>query len=281
MIKKTIILIISILIIVFSIKIIRDFFYAGTKDCLIIDNYNNISSLNELINLPQFDNKILYINLYNVYCRNSINEFKSLHTIIDQTEKMDIAYIHMATPKMTFTNNWKSTMNEYNLKGYNMLMSQEFHKEFWSHFPNKIGKPTPFYLTVTKDKIISEENYPSSILSSYQNNIILNDCSLVIAKFTKTNLDSIRKNLLKNTDILRISIDFNKNSSIDSISYFSNSEKEKFNNKNRIQVWNNLDLKVKKTFDSISDKLKLKNYTFNIPINPRTLDSIITEREIN
>lgn len=275
MIKKTIKLIIIILIIVFSIKIIKDLSFTGTKEALIIDNYNKISSLNELINLPQFDNKVLYINLYNVYCSSSINEFKYLHRMIDLSKKMDITFIHIATPKMTFTNNWKSTVKEYNLKGHHMLMNQEFYKEFWSHFPNKFGKYTPFYVAVSKDKIISQISSPSII----EEELILKECGFIIAKYVKTNLDSIRENLLENIDKLRISIDFNINSSIDGVSYFSNSEIENFNNKNRTQVWNNLDVKIKKTFDSISDKINFKNYTFNLPLNPIILDSILMERE--
>ena len=269
------ILIILVLIIVFTVKVTIDLSFSGTKKVFIIENYNEIYSLDQLIKLPQFEGKILYINLYNVYCAASLKQFNPLRKIMERPQAEEIVYIHLATPKMTFTNFWKSTVKEQDLKGHHMLMNSVFYKEFWTHFSSEKVSYTPLYIAVGKDKKTKIISSPKTLLDRY----ILNDCNLVIATFVRDNLDVIRPHLLRDRDKLRISIALNKDASVDSVSCFSIAGKEKSSIKNRIEVWKQLDLKIKETFDAIAaEKINFKRSSIDLPMDVKELSAMIRLR---
>jgi len=277
MIKKTMKLIVLILLIVFSIKIIRDLSYSGTKEVLIIENYNEISSLDELINLPQYEDKILYINVYNLYCNASLKQFISLRKVMERSNMKEVIYIHLATPKMTFTSSWKLTVKEQGLKGHHLLMNSAFYEELWTHFPHEKGKYTPVYIGVGEDKKVTRIQDPISIVKK----VVLNDCNLKIAKYVLKNIDSIKPSLLKATDNLRITIDFKRNGYIERISCFSVANNTASNTENSIQVWRGLDLEIGKIFNAVLDKkINFKKSIINLPIDASELGLMIAKSEM-
>src|SRR5690606_30450207 len=67
----------------------------GEDQIKILPNYNEISSLDELIHQPQFKDKSLIINLYNRHCGFSISEFRHIPEIKDMMYNPDdLIFIH-------------------------------------------------------------------------------------------------------------------------------------------------------------------------------------------
>ncbi len=250
--------------------------FQGNEKVKLLDNYNEISSLEELINLPEFKNKILLINLDSFYCKHSVDEFPYIQELQRNTHEdfkveKDVAFIHLSTPKWAFENFWKSNVEDYGLAGYHFLMNEEFQDDFWSHFP-EARRGTPFFIEVTKDKKIFKTPRPSSILQNAPVNASLNNFKLQTFKFVKTNLDSI---LLKHPDNYDLLFKFNKSSERE-IKFFTFLKNNR-DDSQEVEVWKNLRVFAERSFDSISGKNDLSGYSFAIPLNAKTLDSIIPE----
>ncbi|MGJ8762271.1 hypothetical protein H0I29_03900 [Polaribacter sp. R2A056_3_33] len=271
MIKKIIKFIIIFLILGIGIKVSNDYSFEGTEKLIILKDYNKISSLNELINLPEFENKILYINLYNTYCAYSTKEFEYFPII--KKKNKDLVFIHLSTPKFTFKNNWKATIKKNNLEGYNILMSDLFYKEFYTNFQNELYGTTPLHFIVDKDKNIKQIRVPSSI----EGMKVLQKRISNIYNFVNSNLVSIQENLSKKSDFLQVEIIFNKKSEVKNITYYTSDSIVKETIKNEITIWNNLDTFIKRSFDSISGKTSLKKYNFLIPLKRKNLELKISE----
>lgn len=250
--------------------------FQGNEKIKILDNYNEISSLEELINLPEFKNKTLFINLFSFYCKHSVDEFPYIEDLQINTHKdlkveEDVAFIHLSTPKWAFERFWKSNVEDYDLAGYHFLMNEKFQDNFWSHFP-EAQKGTPFFIQVTKDKKISKTFRPSTLIQKAPLDAALNGFVLHTFKFVRANLDSVLSQHPENYDLL---FKFDK-SSEEKISFFTYL-KNNPDNLNEVDVWKNLKVFAERSFDSIPDKDGLSGYSFAIPLNVKTLDSIIPE----
>lgn len=273
MIKKIIKFIFIFLILGIGIKVSNDYSFKGTEKLIILKDYNRISSFNELINLPEFKNKILYINLYNTYCAYSTKEFEYFPDI--KRKNKDLVFVHLSTPKFTFKNNWKATIKKNNLEGYNILMSDLFYKEFWTNFPNELYGATPLHLIVDKDKNIKKISVPSFI----EEMKVVHKSISNIYDFVNSNLDSIQENLSNKNEFLQVEINFNKKSEVKNIRYYPSDSIITRTIKNEITIWNNLDTYIKRSFDSITGKTRLNRYNFLIPMKRKELKIKISERE--
>ncbi|PKD18647.1 hypothetical protein APR41_17785 [Salegentibacter salinarum] len=250
--------------------------FQGNDKVRILDNFNEVSSLEELINLPEFKNKILYINLFSFYCKHSVDEFTYIEELQSNSHKNlkvgeDVAFIHLSTPKWAFESFWKSNVEDYDLAGYHFLMNEKFLNNFWSHFP-EAQKGTPFFIQVTMDKKISKTFRPSTMIQKAPLDAALNDFVLQTFKFVRANLDSVLSGHPEKYDLL---FKFDK-SSEEKISFFTYSKNDP-DNSNEVDVWKNLNVFAERSFDSIPDKDGLSGYSFAIPLNVKTLDSIIPE----
>ena len=238
------------------------------KNLRLLQNSDEISSLAELINLPEFKNKILYINQYSFYCKHSLDEFAHLKKLQKhlQTSKLknDIVYIHLSTPKWGFEPLWKLNVDKYKLSGYHFLMNEKFYNDFWSYFPES-KRRTPFFVEVTKDGKISKINRPSTVLTDRALNVF----NLKTFNFIRTNLDSILAKHPKKSDLL---FRFDQ-SSKPKISFFTYSKNQSENSK-EVKVWKGLRSYVVNSFDSISNNTSISKYSFAIPLKAGILDSL-------
>lgn len=243
--------------------------FQGDNTTKILNNFDKISSLDELTNLPEFKDKILYINLYSFYCKHSKEEFPYLirlqNSVQGSSKLQDVAFIHLSTSKLAFEGFWRTNVEDSDLPGYHFLMNEEFENDVWSHFP-KERRATPFFIEVTKDKRILKTDRPSTILQGAS----LNNFKLQTFKFIRANLDSVLSQHTKNYDLL---FKFDKFSE-EKISFLTYSKNNPDDSKG-VDVWKNLKVFAEKSFDSIPDKDGLSGYSFAIPLNVETLDSII------
>lgn len=137
--------------------------FSGDDKIKIIENYESISSVNELVNIPKFDNKILYIDMWGVYCAPCIKEFKYIDELKDKFKNEPVEFLYLATPYNHFNDieRWKAGLKKYNLEGYNMLMSIEFYDGIWKEIP-EMQNPflIPHYLIIGKNGKIVNPNAP-------------------------------------------------------------------------------------------------------------------------
>jgi len=275
MIKKTILALMLILALGMGFKTIINLSFKGNEKNVIIGNYDKIMKLEELINLPEFQNKTLYVNVYNTYCGASIDEFQYFKEIQKQTKERKIVFIHLCTPKWTYQSNWKKNIKIHSSEGYHVLMNDEFYDEIWTHFPNMISRGTPFHFIVDTEKKIKTIPVASIILDQQK----VQKWIYKVYKFVQSNLDAVRENLPYKLTELKISISFNKDLGVPEIRYQSNESIVNNSTLRNINVWDKLDLFISQTFDSISNDTKVYP-TFLVPLEINKLESLISNNKV-
>ncbi len=165
--RKVIKFIAAILILsiaVYGMIYLNNISFSGNDEIQIIDNYQSISSLEELLKNPRFRDKALYIDIWGVYCRPCIEEFDYIVDLKEKFRDKPVEFIYLASPYLRFNDveRWKSGMKKYDLKGHNMLMSPEFYKGIWTEIP-EMKEPfvIPHYLIVDRNGKVVNPNAPA------------------------------------------------------------------------------------------------------------------------
>jgi thiol-disulfide isomerase/thioredoxin len=164
---KKILMIVGLIVITgivgYWIKYNNDLSFSGTKSIIILNDYDKISSLADLVEREEFENKVLYVDLWGVYCRPCIEEFKYLSDIKDRYRNKDIEFVYLASPynHINDVQKWKAAVKKYDLKGHNILMCLDFYTEIWEEVP-EMKEPflIPHYLIIDKNKRVIEANAP-------------------------------------------------------------------------------------------------------------------------
>jgi len=160
---KTLGIIIIIVIIGYVFKLVNDYSFSGNKDIKIIENYDKILTLSELIQRDKFKNKVLYIDLWGVHCKPCIKEFKHLPELKERYKNSDVEFIYLASPykRINDTQEWKTAIKKYDLHGYNLLMNIDFYYDIWEEVPEMKNKYNiPHFLLVDKNGKIVNSNAP-------------------------------------------------------------------------------------------------------------------------
>ena len=186
--KKILLYLIIIIILGIGFTFFNTIYFSGTEKIKILNDYDKISSLNELINHSDFINKNLYIDYYSTSCSSAINQFKYFPDLKKDINQEDLVFVHMSAPNNIY--NWKSGIKNHQLEDYNLLMTEEFHKEFWTNFPERIKAP-PFYLLVNKEKEIKESSFPEHIKMSKYVGLVFTR----ISDYVNNNLDELKQKL--------------------------------------------------------------------------------------
>ena len=148
---------------IYGFKYSYDISFSGNDKIKIIENYESTSSINDIIENPKFKNKVLYIDIWGVYCKPCIKEFKILPELKEKYKNDPIEFIYLASPynRIDDTQKWKSGIKKYNLQGYNALMSLTFYQDIWKEIPEmKNPFSIPHYLIVDKNGKVINPNAP-------------------------------------------------------------------------------------------------------------------------
>ncbi len=123
-----------------------------------IENGDSFSKLSDVIELGQFKNKVLYIDLWGTKCPPCLEHFKYLPELKERFAKEPIEYVYLCNPVRGINNDstWRSLVLEKQIEGHHILISEQFYQDFWQiemkdlvHEDRKWG--IPFYMIVDKD----------------------------------------------------------------------------------------------------------------------------------
>lgn len=162
-ISKILAIVISVVVIGYVFKYFNDLNFKGNEDIILIDNYKGIKTLNELISRKDFKGKVLYIDLWGVYCRPCIEEFRHMPAIRERYDGTGVSFVYLASPykRPDDEQKWKAALKKYQLKGHHILMDMEFYNGIWDEVS---GMDSPFliphYLLVDKNGEIVLPNAP-------------------------------------------------------------------------------------------------------------------------
>lgn len=145
-----------------------DLSYSGDRETLFIDKEHN--SLHDIVQLPQFRNKVVYIDLWYSSCGPCIQEFQHLADLKAQLKGKEVAYLYLAreTSHPNSRQRWKNAIQKYNLQGWHVYMNKQLEEQVWSSIlenqKNSATVAYPRYLLVGKsgEFVSFDANRPSS-----------------------------------------------------------------------------------------------------------------------
>ncbi|HET8860120.1 TlpA disulfide reductase family protein [Marivirga sp.] len=147
----------------YVVKYYHDLSFDGNESIIILKDYDEISSLSDLVGRKEFENKVLYVDMWGVYCRPCIEEFKNLNEIKERYKDKEVEFVYLASPynHIDDVQKWKAAIKNYNLEGNHMLMNLDFYKGIWDEVP-EMEEPfvIPHYLLIDKNKMVIDANAP-------------------------------------------------------------------------------------------------------------------------
>jgi len=173
--------------------------YHGDDEIIIIEESYEFKSLEEVINRPEFKNKVLYIRLGTpleseilipdyygdaenkvsigrdgnkriIHSKSKPNEYQ-LRTLAEmkshyKNAELEMLFLSFSDSKSNQKNDefrkWKAIVKKNKIKGYHLIMSTKFYKEMRDRpKPKKRKTIFPYNLIVNKQGVVVNSNAPS------------------------------------------------------------------------------------------------------------------------
>lgn len=117
----------------------------------IIENYDKITHFAEILSMKEFENKVIYIDIWGTGCKPCIAEFKHLPELKKRYKNKNIVFLYLARSYGLFRiSKWKKEMQKYNLEGYHICISKELKDNIMLEVPGIRQVGIPKYILVDK-----------------------------------------------------------------------------------------------------------------------------------
>lgn len=142
----------------------------------LYEDTTQFSSLEQILALPEFRDKVVFIDMWGTRCGPCIQEFAFASSLKEYFNNKPVMFLYLKSP-YTFDDSkeWKDMINKYDLKGVHVAMSISFYMDgFWEkykkHYAEKRMYTIPTYLLADKTgKIVSfDAPRPSSKSKLYK-----------------------------------------------------------------------------------------------------------------
>jgi thiol-disulfide isomerase/thioredoxin len=91
---------------------------SDSSNYIVIANADNFKTLDDILKLPQFSNKVVFIDLWGYGCASCIAEFKYIKSLKERFTDGGVEYLYIYLAKNPESLYWmKKEMYEYNLTG--------------------------------------------------------------------------------------------------------------------------------------------------------------------
>ena len=128
---------------------------------MIIENYDDLTHLSEILARKEFENKIVYVDVWGVGCKPCREESEYLPALKQRYQNKDLVFLYLAKPFGFFRiSKWKKEMQEYNLEGYHIYMNKELEKNIMREVPGIRRQGIPKYILIDKDGDVAYPDAP-------------------------------------------------------------------------------------------------------------------------
>ncbi|MFH0760807.1 MAG: TlpA disulfide reductase family protein [Bacteroidota bacterium] len=134
---------------------------SSNSEIKIIENYDKIVHLSEILTMKEFENKVIYIDIWGTGCSPCIAESKYLPELKKRYKNKDVVFLYLAKPYGLFRiSKWKKEIQQYNLEGYHIYMSEELKDNIMMEVPGIRQIGIPKYLLVNKQGKVAYPDAP-------------------------------------------------------------------------------------------------------------------------
>ena len=136
---------------------------------MIPDSTMKYETMEEILELPYFENKVVLVDLWFTSCKPCLIEFKQMEELKARFKDDSIAYLYLCAPTTvewdpTDEGSWRRLIKKYDLRGVHVKLTNEFMENFWNSY--KEANPEgnlyyfPTYLLIDKNGKITNYNAP-------------------------------------------------------------------------------------------------------------------------
>ncbi|MEM6845947.1 MAG: TlpA disulfide reductase family protein [Bacteroidota bacterium] len=119
-----------------------------------VSNFYVVDQQDSLVSLKDFQDKVVYVNLWATWCKPCIKNFPALNSMIDQYENNEsVAFLNICISSEK--EKWLTTTEQYGVKGTNLFAEGQWSKKLQEIF-NMQGYPT--YVLLDKGNILYENH---------------------------------------------------------------------------------------------------------------------------
>ena len=128
----------------------------------IIENYDKILDFAEILSMKEFENKVIYIDIWVAPCSPCIAEFKHLPKLKSRYKNKDVVFLYLARSYGIFRKSkWEEEMQKYNLEGFHIWMTEELKDTIISDSElTGIARGYPKFILVDKKGDVAHINAP-------------------------------------------------------------------------------------------------------------------------
>lgn len=153
------------LVILFTAYIFYPSTYKGSDKIILMDN-QDLNSLDDIIKMDYFKDKVVFIDIWGTYCDTCLNEFDSVKQLKERYKNQPVEFLYLCSiSRMDQEMKWKKIIQEKNLEGYHIAINNQQYYNIWETMKDNVDQmySIPHYLIAKNGKVII---YKSSAPSS-------------------------------------------------------------------------------------------------------------------
>lgn|GEM_PF-3371903 len=107
-----------------------------SENCLICDSNQVFITIEDILKMDRFKNKVVYLDFWGTSCKPCLEEFKYTHALKKKFENTPIEFVYISQYRKkkewdTYREmKWRMIIEKYNLIGTNILVSDELKHHF-------------------------------------------------------------------------------------------------------------------------------------------------------
>lgn len=137
-----------------------------SESILLYEDTLQFKSMEDILALPVFKDKVVFIDLWGTRCGPCIREFPELPALKERYKDQPIAFLYLKAPYgFDDSKDWKAMVEKNRIEGIHIALSIDFYMEaFWHRYRNKYSKKRkytiPAYLIADRNGRIVEYDAP-------------------------------------------------------------------------------------------------------------------------
>ena len=132
---------------------------SNNSEIKIIDDYDRFEHFAEILSLREFENKVIYIDIWVTGCSPCIAEFKHLPELKKRYKNKHVVFLYLARSYGLFRiSRWKKEMQKEKLEGYHIFMTENLKDTIKAEIPG-LSRGYPKFILIDKEGDIA---YPAA-----------------------------------------------------------------------------------------------------------------------